>query len=467
MIRTRVLLCIVAALSFANAAPASPGAYDEDDYTLRSAWVVSAERRDDALWYWRPTVNGTVFAGLARDLALDESQRAIARELHEAYLDDHVTLWTELAERLHDTGVEFYLKAREDDDDDELSAAERAATGEIRQEFAERADALVDIFLDDLALMTTDDDQRWVRARTSMEFRTRLSRYGGVTHDGYFLPDIVERLDLTESQRTRIAPLLDDYRRELEIALAARRSAFSALVSPTARYVEATRSWPRQARGAAEDERQRLSDARNETRATLIKRVMDAMPACDRVAQLNRTHRDIISRELDDDNARLLGAMFEPEKVASYVPDEADDSDVRDLIYSLLQEGPPRVDDGMRVGSEWRTDRIALLPDPITPCQRVLIEDLLADFENDIDELQRERPRTLDDAIAQARPNINLRTPGAGIRLRFRTSSVEVDSEAYNRDIRRQTRAFVILEQEYLHRLRDLLTVRQRAAIIE
>ncbi|MEM1424061.1 MAG: hypothetical protein AAGH64_08665, partial [Planctomycetota bacterium] len=363
MIGARAALSVFALL----VACAAVCAGDAERYTLRSAVVLEEPERFDTIERWRPSIDTTVFVGLVRDLRLDGAQRMTARELYDAFTNEHVRNWTEHAERSRDEGLRAYYGSGDGEHDND---AYWAARREVQDQYESSADALARTFLDDLALMTTDDPALWERARESMRTRVLLARAGGVPHDGYFLPDLVERLDVDDATHARLRPTLELYREELATALAQRGSALGALFPTVRAYDELNVRWNTERRSLPGAEVELLMAERREAGEGVKKRVFAAMPACERVAGLNRAYRDRIADELDPDNAELLRAMFRPIGTRSRMTVGIDDSEVAETIDDLLRDGASAIGRGARGDASWRASGTLLERDPVTPDQR-------------------------------------------------------------------------------------------------
>lgn len=196
--------------TIAITAPAS--AQDDGE----SQWQFAGRMGDDmSMWGLsdpRPPIRDLQLDHYIAILGLDDTQKALAHELHTAYAQEHLREWLTYAEANSDARSSAMLTQ-----DWQAMQTDQATRSAQWRDTTQRA---TESFLNDLRLLlSADQETNWEafeRGRRREQMLPKLATSGPQAVD---LVQLTSTLDLSEAELAELKPLLDHYTAELDEAL--------------------------------------------------------------------------------------------------------------------------------------------------------------------------------------------------------------------------------------------------------
>ncbi|GAB4554170.1 MAG: hypothetical protein Tsb0013_16690 [Phycisphaerales bacterium] len=418
---------------------------------------------------------------IADVLRLDDAQRDEMMSLFAALEDEHLRAWVRFAERNGDlqgkgmTGKEDWQ---------EIQQQQRA----ISDDFKKEQERLINLMLTDLQLIITGEQmERWDTIERERLRMDTLTKYGCFPAERYDVAEAVMTLDLDDP--ARFDELIERYAQQMDPLLRARNRAIERAAQAFTEYNEKQQEmwggfdWENP---DAQAQYVALQEEVNALQRSAVAAALDAKPACERVAELNRRFAQEAADMLDGRDRRELEDLVDESKLAQPGGFNFQNySRARQKFKAVLNmENMIGVyetwADSMGGDEEWGIMRLARQMEPLTPKQVSDIEALQEEFETEMEILETRRPGGEQRTEDIMKWSFTLRTPEGDMTLTHNDPPEEFsgakggfavagafmmtgqdgseEMEAYQRDKSQ-------LEQRYIERLRELLTLRQRALI--
>ncbi|MFI4854136.1 MAG: hypothetical protein ACIAQF_04040 [Phycisphaerales bacterium JB065] len=399
--------------------------------------------------YTQPSITARDLDLFAQALRLDETQQQILDDAHADFVRAYNSEWTLYAERCSDSRVSL------DGGRDWNRLQTRFS--ELKTEFGATQDRLEDAFLSDLRLLLTADQMEyWPHVERDLRRLKTLSAYASSPDERIDLVVSVQALDLDETAREALRPLLDEYRLQVDAALVARnakaRSLGEKFLDLQARQEEARN--PQNIMNMGDLWR----EIREEQQA-LVPKALELRDLCSRLSDINQHFRARIEQQLSADHVDAFRRLTTTDADAS--------------MNSLFRAGRMlRMLEESAFQSETSVRYLAYAGDvevqPLTDAQKQQIDQIRHDFESRRDAVLA---RHFPDRAARPEPfSITLPTPHGRVSLTRRVElrqesnvvkimngvpiSEELQQEMYE------------LDQETVDRLRQVLTMEQRQLLV-
>lgn len=413
-------------------------------------------------------------------LRLDDAQRDDLVNLYMSLEEQHLEAWVEFAEASGDANNAF----RGGDYDWQKIQEE---TEERTDRFTQKQDELIGLLFEDLQLIITQDQlERWPLVELEQRRQQMLGRYGCYPKERFDLVAAVGTLDLDEAERAALEPVLKRYAEEMDPLLQARHRALEHVDKRNEGIQDAQSAiysidWESDP-AAAQQAYEKAMERANEMQQDVIRAALAARPACRRVGELNERYLEEITGMLDVRGRTELERMTAETANDTGEWDPFSYSRSKQIMSFLLNMDEmiaawgayaDSADDDSGMGMM----RLARNVEPLRPDQVMRIEEMLEELDAERELLSMEAPQSMLPQVDDAQKNnFTLTTPGGSYTLqRIDTGhdesamawggmgggQTEEDAEKMQAYQQKQSE----MEQRYIERIRDLLTVRQRALI--
>ncbi len=420
---------------------------------------------------------------IASVLQLDETQREEMMSLFYGLEDEHLRAWVKFAESNGDMQTKTMTGKA---DWAEIQKDQKA----VQEEYQAEQDRLVALMLDDLRLLiTSEQEARWETIERERRRMDTLTRFGCYPSERFDLVEALGTLDLDDRDRERLEPLIERYADEMDPALVARNRALDKAAASYQQHTERQQEmwamdWsdPEQAMQA-----QNIQEELNKLQRDAVSDALSAKPACKRVADLNERYAAEAKEMLRDRDRRELEKMIE--KGASdtgQMFDFTNYSRARQKFTMVLNMEEmlgayKSFSSSMGGGEEWGIMRIAREVEPLTPKQLRDVEALENEFETEMEILETKKPGAAQAPEDAMKWNFTLRTSAGDMTLTHNDPPEGAGTDAKSAFMIAGGGAFMTqdggaeeemqeymaeraeLEQRYIERLREMLTLRQRA----
>lgn len=458
----RTLACAIAAFVLMT----TPVALCED-WELESCWYSEDSEAYDLDDVYLPAIDTGLVNGYAEALGLDTAQREAAIDIARAIEDQHLSVWVDHAERTQD---EQYNVSYLDDSWWEQGHERRAA---IASAYARERTKAVDLFHEDLRLLITpEQDGRWDLLEAERLRRNTLTRYGGVEGEQVDLAAVVLGLDLDEAVLERLRPVLGRYKQTMHDALTTRNRALRSLDNALEKNNDVEEDWDDIPWDDPEIEMHRETyRSRSEaTEKDVLRHAMSAKTLCERVAAVNTSFREEIEGLLPRSDHESLVQTIDGEDDETNWFSLVQASDVRDRLLEFIEQGDV---EWSTLDSEWERGRAeSLRVRALTGRQVTQCEDLLERLVVDLEALGENPPKAYDAWYGRSEVSVSLSSFSGYVRLgRTDVDQPEWDwstmDDADKNEVNDYQQAFNQIERRYMEELRSILTVRQRALLLE
>lgn len=450
---------------------AAPCALAEDE------WVFANRNRNDMQGFGmstpEPPITAVELERYAETLELDETQRDVAKDLHTSFMETYLQKWLAHAEASADQRA----KNRYNNDWSTLQERMRERMTEHR----ETVETLTDRFLDDLRLLLdAEQETLWKELERDRRRQKYIPEMSANDRDLADLVAVVGVMDIDDSVRAEIDPILDEYAVEIDAALESYIKKAERLDKKIDEHeetqTELMQAWQEDDTDqAALAEKQRKQEQR---KYDLGEKAHALYKDTQRIADITKRYRRRVRAELppsvyeafdkattkpaDDDGNPLAGMSFSRYKQAVNTLENL--NQMRTMFQSQLET----MDEDSPFTSMMDLLRNA---EPLSAKQQKQVERITADYEEAIEELEAEARRktetsptsdgdrtrftvpTLRGSVTVQRQNEDGTWPGN------MTGGGDNDDDAELQQKRAE------IEQNAIDRLRDALDFYQRAAI--
>lgn len=481
--RPAALLTLAASLAFSGTALGA----DADDWSLSNEGFFNVGYMN---MYKGPSLElaSSQLERIADVLGLDETQRSEMMDLFAGLEDQHLRAWVDFAEASNDMQNLSTMTGGKFDWGEQQKKMEAISEGYEREQ-----ERLIQLMLDDLRLMVTpEQERRWsVLEREQRRMKT-LTKYGCYAEEKYDLVSAVQSLDLDEDVEDRLAPMLEQYAADLDVALQQRNRQLEKVGELNEAYSEIQREqWSLDwSSPEAQQRYQEIQEQLDGKKNGVVEAALTARTYCRRVADVNKRFTQEVGDALPDRPRRELETMVATSEDKSDGGwDFSNYSRARQKFSMVLNMeemiGAYSAFSGsMGAGKDWGIMRIARQMEPLTPVQVQQIEALRDEFEAEMEILETKRPTPKLPPEEMSKWRFTLRTPGGNVTLQHNDPPEEMGGKDGNVFMVRGGGAFTSfgedeasdemaaynaergeLEQRYIEGLRELLTLRQRALI--
>lgn len=411
-------------------------------------------------------------------LQLDEEQAALATAQHAEMVRDFQTQWLIAAEEILDKRAQLR--------EQQPTYAISGDFPELREAFEAKVRAIATTFRQDLQLVLTPEQQARYDAYAQASDRLAVaSRNAVYPLEAVDIEIVLGVFTRTHDDQQHLAPILTNHNSALDPLIARKRLAHDQLSNTFKDYRRITEQLSAivkdKGRSASDDpDYLRLDRSKGEAWLKLSDDAHQYLEAAKRIAQLNQETVDQIRAALTSDAQReaftqALNADLPPylREAPPITPSSALLKDIETLL-SLNDPSHHRHDPGEPTIAD-----IGLTPEPLTPEQRAAIIEIQRELTRDLARLLAEFPamqRTYLNRRASHSHDWQLVTehgtfelsPGSsyGFLLGDDPPSDKASRETLDNEHTEIRRRQYTIEQPYKQRLRELLTLAQRAAII-
>lgn len=426
---------------------------------------------------------------VAEVLNLDESQRDAMMDLYRGLQDEHLGSWVEFAEVMNDMqNKSMGVSTDWQEQQRQMQEANNA--------YSASQERLINIMLDDLRLLLTpEQDERWETLDRERYRMNSLTQWGCYPAERWDLIDVVNTLDLDGGDRSALDPILERYAEEMDGLLRSRNRQLESLGELYQEYSEIQQEqygldWE------DPDAMTRYEEIQNKVMGMsrdAISSALEARPLCKRVADLNTRYADEVMPQLPDRDRREMekmigdessgeeGMMWNPASYSRAKQKFATALNMQEMVSAYTTFAS-----SMDSKEDWGLMRIARELEPLSARQISEIESLEEEFLAEYEFLEERRPggAVEIDPEEMMKWSFTLRTPMGSMTLNHTDPpedammggksgmafygggfAVEMGKDGSDDEMQEWMERKADLEQRYIERLRDILTLRQRAMI--
>lgn len=485
MRRTHALALSLAALAFAPLCAAGPDDWELSDYNYGVSY-----RMGDAWSGPQLAITPAMLERVADVLGLDELQREEMMDLHAGLETQQLEAWVAFQEESDDvenryTGWDYDWEEGQDD------------SQKMFERYDERCTEIADMLFEDLRLfLTREQEERWPLIEMERLRNRTLTKYGATEMERFDLVLIVQGLDLEDAERAALDPVLERYAEDLDEALGSRNRQLRNFDTALASYDEERRSlydvdWSLPNASQLYEEAQQRDQALTKS---LIKAALVSRPACERVGAVNTTYKQEIASLLSSADRAEFERVFEE------APDESQQwnpmawSRARQKMQFMLSlEDQIVAWDAQNEASQttsygysgyWGNGGgyggwldLARKAQPLSATQITRIERLVEELDEELETLNSSMPKLYEGYYGQqSAESIHLRSFEGDVTLTEKTEQDESemmyywDPDSISDEDKAEVDAWgtkrAEIEQRYTDKLREVLTLRQRAVMV-
>ena len=403
-------------------------------------------------------------------LRLDDTQREQAQLLREALLDQHLETWVRFAEKQADA----QHSARYNQDWQSMQAEMEKLAEERRKE----TERFMDTLLEDLSLLLSREQlDRMDQLEQARRREETLTKWACTDDETFDLIAVVDTLDLDEADMEPLRPMLDDYASTLDSALASRNRHLETVAEAYRDYTEAQEGqW---SSDMDADEMMKRQEDMVKAQQDVVSAAKQARSFGERVGAINRRYAELIVDHLPS---------YAREEFEDLTDTSVDDNDpwrnvmgghVRSKMMIQTLRNMESTITAMNTwisagGGEMASNyaRLARQVQPLSVDQLDELELIEEDLERELEALEDERPNRqqpdADSSFSVGGPagRINLtkvdpNDPSSYSKAAFAGMMGGGDEDAMQDWMEQRAE----VDERYITRIRDTLTIHQRAII--
>ncbi len=449
--------------------------------TLAPAIVVEAHANEDwqfAGWSDDAFGGAMFFGGTSPVTARDLKMYAEVLGLDEIQMDIMQDAYAEL-DRAYNREWTVFAEARSDQQhayrpEGDWSDIQKGMT-EVKGEFDRKVERLEEQFIADLRLVLTPDQlEKWSALEREQRRAKTLAKYASYSDEKVDLVACVQALELSEGERAALEPILNEYRMQIDAALAARNRKAEDLGTQYAETQQMQMDLQKEQDPMLMQEGWQEVSRRQEE---LVPMGLELRKLCGRVRDINVQFRDRLEREIPAHQMEAFEKVAKPKDSNPFMG--GDYSRVR-MMFQMLENM-----ETMLAGAQMQVEafgggdseemgaylRRMQRVQPLTDAQKQEIAQIKADWEAKRDSIRNRYSRSTGE---QNEPGfIQLPTPKGTLMLR-RVVEGEEGTTMYGgfgmfggggSDDPEMQREQSELDQQTVERLRDVLTIEQRGLV--